>query len=196
MNPRLADDEERGFWLQRLEATGRAQSRYLWILLVAGLFYAALRVGGGNTDISVPIVDLQLRGSIVLGSGGPVLAFLVLVVVGAIRAWTHAIEQIRGAPVTRAEQLDAHPNAIDLAVYTTSQTPKVIRHLLSLSYPLFLTAGLAESAWLGWSAWSQASVGRPYLLVAMVLTWLPAAALVLGMWRNRLHQFGAHDSAA
>jgi hypothetical protein len=51
----MAQDEERGFWLRRLEATGRAQARYLWLLLLTGLFFAALRTacsGSGFLDKS------------------------------------------------------------------------------------------------------------------------------------------------
>lgn len=131
-----------------------------------------------------------MDASTVLASGGPVLAFLVLVVVGAIRAWTHALEQVRGTvPATDAEPLDAHPNAIDLAVYTTDRSPAILRRLLSLAYALFLTVGLAESVWLGWWAWSVRIPARPVLIGVMTITWLPAALLVLGMWHTRLRQF-------
>src|SRR2546421_9898867 len=117
----MTSETERQHWVRRLEATGRAQARYLWLVLVVGLFYAALRIRGAPLEpISVPVVGLKLDAATVLASGGPILAFLVLAVMGAIRAWTHALEQYRGAvPAKDAEQLDTHPNALDLAMYTT-----------------------------------------------------------------------------
>jgi|GEM_PF-1779178 len=185
-------EDEQQHWLRRLEATGRAQARYLWLVLVVGLFYAALRVRGTDPEqITVPIVSLKLDAATVLASGGPIVAFLVLVIMGAIRAWTHALEQYRGtSPANDAEQLDTHPNALDLAMYTTDKSPAVMRHLLSFVYPLFLTAALVESVWLGWWLWSDPVVpGREYFLVAWVVSWIPAAVLVLSnMWWKRIRQ--------
>jgi hypothetical protein len=184
----MTHDQEREFWIRRVEATGRAQSRYLWILLVTGLFYAALQSRGTPVQtITVPIVELQLDTLSVLSSGGPIIAFLILVVIGAIRAWSHALEQVRGTkPAEGVEQLDTHPNAIDLAIYTTANSPSFLRNLLYFAYPLFLLAALIESGLLGWWVMHTPMVpGRALVIAAQALTWLPAAWLVLSMWVGR-----------
>ncbi len=187
----MQPDEEKQFWIRRLEATGKAQARYLWFLLIAQIFYLALHSRGtGHQEISVPIVDLKLDGVAVLASGAPIIAFLVLAVVGAIRAWTHAVEQVAGkSPVRDAEHLDAHPNAIDLAMYTTKESPAIVRGLLYFVYPSFLTVALVEAAWLGAWLWSDRVVpSRALLLPALVVTGLPATFLVLAMWVKRVKQ--------
>lgn len=187
----MTSETERQHWLRRIEATGRAQARYLWLVLVVGIFYAALRIPGVDSEqIIVPIVGLKLDAPTVLATGGPILAFLVLAVMGAIRAWTHALEQYRGtSPAKDAEQLDTHPNALDLAMYTTDKSPAIMRHLLSFVYPVFLTAFLGESGLLGWWVWSShAVVGRDVLLGVWALLWFPAAVLVLAMWWTRIKQ--------
>ena len=194
----MAQEHEREFWLRRLEATGRAQARYLWLVLLAGLFYAALYARSPSGQmIKVPVVDFELDTLTVLASGGPIIAFLVLVVMGAIRAWTHALEQIRGRPARDAEQLDTYPNAIDLAVYTTEHSPRLIRELTYFAYPLFLTAALIESTSLARWVWRTQSVpGRGWFISFQLLTWLPAALLVIGMWIRRFKQIGTRGSAA
>lgn len=193
-------DREREYWLRRVEATGRAQARYLWALFLAGIFFAALKAGPAeNGFISVPVVELRLDRYTVLACGAPVIAFLVLVVVGAIRAWTLAVERVRGqAPAGDVEPLDTYPNAIDLATYTTSGTPALIRHLLSFAYPLFLTAALVESVWLALpmltgpealsGSWVYLAIGCPIFLAA--------ALLVATMWRHRIRQLAPDRPAA
>jgi ABC-type amino acid transport system permease subunit len=198
MIPSQLEDEQK-FWIRRLEATGRAQSRYLWLVFIAGLFYAALRLSSSSAPvIRVPIVDLELDAYTVLASGGPVLAFLVLAVLGAIRAWTHALEQIRGtSPATDAEPLDSFPNAIDLATYTTPQSPTLVRNLLSLAYPLYLSAALAESVWLA----SVVTIGptpirgRLVYIGTMLLLGIPATSLLMVMWIRRLRRLSSGSSA-
>ena len=190
-----APDPERDHWLRRIDATGSAQARYLWLLLVLGLFFAALAVRGStDQNITVPVVDLELNASLVLAAGAPVLAFLVLAAMGAIRAWTHALEQFRGAkPGTDAEQLDTSPNALDLAMYTTEDSPRPVRILLSFVYPTYLSAVLVESAWLWAWVWRTSDVaGRSAFLISGAVAWLPATLLVLAMWLKRIKQIPEH----
>ena len=163
----MTQGEERGFWLRRIEATGKAQARYLWLLLLVGLFFAALRVRVPPAQqITVPVVDLDLDACTVLAAGGPIIAFLILAVMGAIRAWTQALQQVRGtSPPLNAEPLDTYPNAIDLALYTTDRSPRWLRNLLYFAEPIYLTAAVVEAAWLGWWAWRTPTLtGRPIFL--------------------------------
>ena len=183
----LSLDPEREFWIRRLEATGRAQSRYLWLLLVACLFFMALHARTPAQSIRVPIVDLDLDSLTVLASGGPIIGFLVLAVVGAIRAWTHAVDQVRGqGSRISVEQLDTHPNAIDLAVYTTAKSPRSLRTILYFAYPTVLIAALVESALLWYSVAQTPGFPRVPLTIVQALVWIPAAFLVLSMLWSRI----------
>lgn len=191
-------DEERSFWLRRLEATGKAQARYLWLLLLTGLFFGALRVRASTSQpITVPLVDLELDATTVLAAGAPIIAFLVLAVMGAIRAWTRALEQIRGQSLRDAEPLDIYPNALDLAIYTTEKSPALLRDALYFAYPLYLTAALAESAWLErWLLGAASVPGRTFFLVAGCLCLLGAAILVLIMWVARVKKIATRKKSA
>jgi hypothetical protein len=188
---------EQAFWIRRLEAVSKAESRYLWLLLIAGLFYAALHARNVHVPIKVPIVDLELDSLTVLASGGPTIAFLVLVMMGAVRAWSRALQQIRGSSSSKdAEQLDMHPNAIDLAVYTTQSSPAFIRKVLYFAYPVILSGALIESLVFANWLWRTPSVsGRAFFLTAQVLIWIPAAILVLGMWVSRIKHVGTARAA-
>lgn len=183
-----AAESERQHWLRRSEATGQAQRRYLWLLFVLGLFYGALRSQPVSAEqITVPAVGLTLNAATVIASGGPILSFLVLAVMGSIRAWTHALAQYRGkVPDEDAEQLDTHPNALDLAMYTTVQSPRMVKRLLYFIYPVFLTAFLVESFWLEWWAWSNnTNMARAVSVGFWLVLWAPAAWLVLTQWWKR-----------
>jgi len=180
-------DPEREFWIRRLEATGRAQSRYLWLLLIACLFFMALFARTPAQTIKVPIVDLELDSRTVLASGGPMIGFLVLAVMGAIRAWTHAVDQVRGqGSRVSVEQLDTHPNAIDLALYTTPKSPKSLRAILYFAYPAVLIAALVESAVLWYSIAQTPAFPRVPITIVQAVVWIPAAFLVLSMFRSRI----------
>jgi hypothetical protein len=83
------------YWLNRLQAVGKAQGRYLWILLISALFYAALRARvidstAETNSLKVPLIDIELSAQVVLASGAPVISFVVLAVTGALRAFGQA----------------------------------------------------------------------------------------------------------
>src|SRR5437016_2520049 len=148
----MADVNEN--WLARLNALGRAQSRYLWVLLIACVFYAALRSatqvssGPQQPGLQVPIVDLTLNPRIVLALGAAVISFLVMAITGSLRAYSNArsnLGQGSGADY-KAERFDIHPNAIDLAVYTDKDSPRSLAVVAYFTYPAFLALALFEAA--------------------------------------------------
>ena len=170
-------------WLERLQVIGKAQTRYLWMLLVAMVFYAALlwRVRGSldETSLKVPIVDLEVSGSLVLGFGPLLISFLVLVMLGTMRAYTRAREQLGlGRADWSGEQFDTSPNAIDFAFDTIPSSPKVVATALHFAYPLFLVTGLVEAAWLAKRLVDACAPARWMFVVAASVLWLPAAWLV------------------
>ena len=75
-------------WLERLRGMGKAQSRYLWILLITMIFYGALqeRVSVDTDPLKMPIVDVEISGPFVLGFGPALISFFVLAVTGTMRA--------------------------------------------------------------------------------------------------------------
>jgi hypothetical protein len=181
-------DKQSEQWLKRLEATGRAQSRYLWITLVACLFFLALHSStSGAQQISVPIVDLKLDSRAVLASGGTIVAFVVLASLGAIFAWSNALRQCSGESWREdAERLDVHPNALDLAIYTTSESTPLLRNVVRFVYPAYMTVALFESAWLQWWLWQNPAPARWFFVVAGALVWGRAMWLAARVWGQRI----------
>jgi hypothetical protein len=64
---------------------GKAQSRYLWILLITMIFYGALpeRLYVDTDPLKMPIVDVEISGPFVLGFGPALISFFVLAVTGS-----------------------------------------------------------------------------------------------------------------
>jgi hypothetical protein len=176
-------------WLDRMHSLGAAQARYLWLLLVACLFYLALQLQPIPTaTVTVPIVELQLSRNAVAAAGPAVISFLVLAMMGALagqrRAYLQTVASAR--PPTNeldGERLDTHPNAIDLAFYTDrQQTPRLFRTLAHFKYPAALTLALAEVVWLAWSV----SHTWPWIVIASALVFGAAAVRVARMWKGRV----------
>jgi hypothetical protein len=181
-------------WLERLQVIGKAQARYLWILLVTMLFYLALtpRVSSPaqDTPLVVPVVNLELSGKAVLSFGPVVLSFLVLAILGSLRAFGHARKQLglKTSGDWSGEELDTSPNAIDLSLYTTSKSPKVVATVAHFAYPAFLLTALVEAAWLEKRLIDGQDEQWYGFAVAGALLWLPAVWLVIKMIYDRIHQ--------
>ncbi len=178
-------------WLERLQVVGKAQARYLWVLLVTMIFYAALqqraRAGTDETSLKVPIVDLEVSGAVVLGFGPALISFLVLVILGTMRAYTRARQQLGlGHADWSGEELDTSPNAMDFAFYTTRASPKVIAAVLHFPYTAFLLAGLVEAAWIAKRMVDTCAPARWMFLGAGAVFWLPAVWLVAGLAYRRV----------
>ncbi len=180
-------------WLERLRAVGKAQARYLWILSVAMVFYAALQSGIGSSPgdpaLKVPIVELPVSGAVVLASGTPVLSFIVLAILGSGRALRQARVALglRGHADWSGEEFDTSPNAIDLAFYTTPQSHKIIATVAHFGYAVFLLLGVVEAGWLWWrpvAARSAAWWWVPAMIGAVL--WLPTAWRVFTLWVQRI----------
>lgn len=137
-------------WLERVKAVGAAQARYLWVLLILMLFYAALQVRTvsppGTVSARVPLLDLEISSILILSSATAVLSVVVLAVAGSMSALGRARKQ--GLGERTGEEFDLHPNVIDLAFYAPPGSARLFVHLARSVYALFLTAGLAEGLWL------------------------------------------------
>lgn len=195
-------NEERAHWLERLNALGRLQARYLWFLIIAAVFYWQLRLSP-RAELKVPIIDLFVDTSAVLEAGAFVLCFLVLVELGAARAYSVATEKLGfGFNDPLGEATDKEPNFLDMAFYTAGPTrglspsPTVLKWIAHLKYPAFFTLVLAEAVWLLWGLWPiVGSVRRTVFAVLGLVAWLVAAWRVGEQWRTRfrnLRFFGRH----
>ncbi len=175
-------------WIARLNAVGGTQARYLWVLFILGIFYAALATGISvpSTTQEVPLVGLRLGTAWVLATAGPVLAFIVLVLTGSLRAWTNAANQLKLKQGDYlAERLDTQPNAVDLAVYTTKESPRFLAVLGYFAYPVVLSAALFEAAWITITHRGSSTLSLTFFFASAVV-WIPAAAQVLLIWWRRL----------
>ncbi len=103
--------EVRKQWLERVHAVGRAQSRHLWVTLVAAIFFFALRHSATNGEkVTVPLIDLKLDAQAVLAAGPFILALLIVATLGSMRAWRDALEQYAGKNWrAAADRLDSYP---------------------------------------------------------------------------------------
>jgi len=90
------EPDKRNAWTARLGVVGRAQARYLWLLLVTGLFYLAVhsRIAlgepGTGDELVIPLVNLTLSAVPVWASGPAVLSTLLLALHGTLRAYKTA----------------------------------------------------------------------------------------------------------
>jgi hypothetical protein len=126
---------------------GQAQARYLWILLLAGLFYWALHSNlqsgtlQSKEGVRVPLLGLDLSGA-TLWASGPVVIFLLIVIIhGTLRAFRTAQEALKldCLPTGSTEPYDLAPNAIDFTVYTPRKASSTLCALLLLAYPVYLS---------------------------------------------------------
>ena len=182
-------------WEKRFDAVGAAQSRYLWVLLVAGIFYLSLGLAAAPATsndtrvVEIPILGLELSTTAVWSSGPAVLSLLILVVVGSLRAAGVASRALGIDKLgSDAEAFDASPNAIDLAAYSTTKTGPKVRWLLGLSYPGYLTLFLVQALLHLVALWRLAP-DRPWVIVvasvsSVLLLW--AGIMVVWFWRNRI----------
>ncbi|MDP2953662.1 MAG: hypothetical protein Q8O76_10140, partial [Chloroflexota bacterium] len=170
-------------WAGRLEAVGKAQERYLWFLLFAGVFYAAVGVKVDETVVMpLPFVGVELKSAIVWATGPAVISFIILVIHGTLRAAKTAEENLEkvdaGIPF---EAYDKAPNAIDLAVYTSHGMPGWLQDALYVSYPLYLGVFALEAGVLLWAYWTTRPMGLWWLVGAAgsTMVWVAATATTL-----------------
>ena len=73
-------------WRERFRAVAKAQGRYLWLLLVAGIFYLALDTTisevAGPLRQKLPFVGIEVDSKVVWASGSMVLGFIALAALG------------------------------------------------------------------------------------------------------------------
>jgi len=177
--------EDRAAWIERLGIVGRAQARYLWLLLITGTFYLAVHVRVASPampsdELILPVVNLPLNAVPVWATGPIVLSILLLAIHGSLRAFKTAAAALGVEGLGGGEEYDVAPNALDFVVYTTSESPACTRSILLFTYPLYLSIFCAEAWWLLVSVYARSGVPFKGLFVV-----LGATVTVLATWRVR-----------
>lgn len=163
----------RDAWHLRFQAVARAQARYLYLLVVVGLFYWALdgriRQGPPFAPVSLPVVQVEIDPWVVWASASPVLAALLLGTLGTFRALSVAHDRVKGQSddVRNFESLDTSPTLIDFVFYTKTASGGVARFSL-VAYPLVLTIFFVEAMWLLARLW-ELEAPVPGLSVFLVI---------------------------
>lgn len=180
-------------WLERVQAVGRAQARYFWIMLVSGVFFCGLRYSAeGASQVTVPVINLKLDASAVLASGPFLLSLLVVATVGTMRAWRDALIEYAGDDWEEAAaRLDRNPIVFDFALYAARGRRLLKYVVFAFGYTTFLTVVVVEAVWLlWWLTWSSAP-GKTIWIVIAAPFLLGAVQMVLAMWGDRFAR--AHD---
>ena len=145
------------YWRERLVAVGRAQGRYVFLLALAGLFFAALttRLFGSSADnselITLPIIQIEIDAYIVWASGPAVLGVLLMAVYGSMNAFGVAdrgLREVLGADTSGwiHESFDSTFNLLDAVFYAKPDTKPWIKRLALFGYPVILTIFYLEAA--------------------------------------------------
>jgi len=179
-------------WRERFRAVAKAQGRYLWILLIVGVFYLALDTTiSQQTESSrqnLPLVGIEVDSKVVWASGSLVLSLIALAALGTFPAVTHASSKVNPDGNGRAfERLDTEPTAIDFIVYTKPGASRWAK-LGLLTYPLFITIWVIESICL----WIRLARSKPFYAWQCVFLVLGGAATLfclrrlIGLWISKM----------
>ena len=159
-------DEEREQWKKRMVVVGQAQARYLWILLLVGLFYWALHSSmlseTPGREVRAPLLGIELSSNVLLASAPFVIFLLIIIIHGTFRAFTTAKNNLK-LEEGNFEHYDLAPNPIDFAAYNPKKVSNIPAAFLLLAYPLYLSIFWIEAI---------------FLLVELVFSDVP----LLGRW--------------
>ena len=198
---RKAQDQKH--WERRLASVGRSQSRYLWALLVLGVFFLSLVIPSDGASYEIPWLGIALNPLYLLGIAPSVLCILIIVVIGSLRAYGAAKRELELGPysnepptadeVKRSEAYDEIPNALDLAVFTRRRFERSPAALLLLNYPVYLSLFLIEAGIL-WIRFIFSAGGFPKWQIFAwcglnslnLLFGLAAAGLIAILWYRRI----------
>jgi hypothetical protein len=129
-----------------------------------------------DPTLRVPFVDIELSAEVILAAAPSVLGFLVLTILGAMRATGQAVAALGVSDKAGAwEQLDIYPNAIDLAVYTTTKSPRWLATGLYFSYPTFLALAIVEAG----AIWAQVIGAYSHLPTDVTILLLIAVPVIV-----------------
>ena len=129
-------------WEKRYSAIRKIQKRYLFLLLVFGLFFLAIEIQSniiGSTSsglhLKIPVIGLEIEATLVRIMGPVVIFLLLLSILGSIDAANRALDAINIQDELAKEAYDDQPNLINLALDWGSTQSRLVPN------------------WLRWSPW-------------------------------------------
>jgi len=183
-------------WLNRYEAIGRAQHRYLYLLLVLAVFFLVLDGGPGSVQpapdqpFRLEFLNLEVPRLAVWVLGPPIISFVLMAFLGTFPAACSALRGLRSAAPDglSGEAYDRVPNLIDFAVYTQGEVAVFIRVIALSSYPLFATFVLCVAIHLVIRIASHPAIGFcgwAVIVVTLVL-WVPVTVRLSCLWKSKM----------
>jgi hypothetical protein len=139
--------------------------------------------------LSIPGLTTKVPILTVWSTGPGVLFFVLLVILGTLRAYRTADRRLDAAPDD--ETTDEHPNAIDWATYTTRTAPKLLNWTLGFAYPLYMSVFAYEASYILVAlAGTLAPVPGRWLFVGIgVVEAVPTYLLLLAFWLGRIRRW-------
>ncbi len=179
-------------WIERFRAVAKAQRRYLWILLISGIFYLALDTTiskqPNQSQQNIPMIGIEVDSTVVWASGSLVLSLIVLAALGTFPALSHAYSKVNtDGYECPFESLDTEPTAIDFIVYAKPGTSLWAR-LSLVTYPLFITMIVIESIWL----WFRLAKSKPSYWWRYMFLVLGGAMIIIcffrlfSLWKSKI----------
>ena len=190
------------WYYARMQAIGRAQSRYLLLLLVIAAYTLALRFTTGGT-VSVPFLGLSVLKPIVNAWAVIVLEVVLLALYGTFRAAKQAFDELKkrvgdeGVKL-KMYQVDEHPNVADFLGYASAGHR--IGFLVLYPVPLLAVATWTALLWLkSMDTWPLARGSLKAVLIVGGLLLIGVVAFIVPYMGKRVKEFreaGQRDRAA
>jgi hypothetical protein len=185
-------NENKEKWEKRMAVVGQAQARYLWLLLLSGIFYWALysKSGKGNasSEVTAPVFGIELSSEVLLASAPFVIFSVITIIHGTFRAYSKAIEMLNLDEESKIEPYDVAPNPIDFAAYNPNKVSKIPEGLLLIAYPLFLSVFWVEGIYLLIALFCTENRISGYWVFAVsgAVLGIIASLLMLSFWWSRI----------
>jgi hypothetical protein len=185
-------------WLSRYAALGRAQSRYLYLLLIVVGFFLIVEYRTRNspgyacTPVGISGLGLELPPATLLLFGPILISMLLLGVLGSLKAVRHAHGQLdrllNSKNLSVNESVDPVPNLIDMVVYGLDEAPRLALAVGAASYPLVLSGAFAAAVYLTASTLVavRTSVAHERIAYGGAVLLVPVAWRLLAFWGTRL----------
>jgi len=194
----MKDDTEFSLWLDRYQAIGKAQSRYMYLLAVLLVFFGLLMAQESSTaffdttPMKIPIIGLDVYPEPILAAGPILLGTVALALLGSLSAAIAPLARLDEISARKLshESYDKTPNIIDMAVYSTTETGKFTKAAIWLSYPTFISLSVAEAIVLinrnAFHALSSKNWMELAVVSISVLLWIPVLLRLKAFWINRV----------
>lgn len=184
-------------WIARLNSVGRTQSRYLFLLLIFGLFFALLEYEFPTKPdyliepLKVPVLNIPIRPSTILLFAPLVLAILLRGVLGTMNAWDIARKEVRNILSKIISSKDAvaydnFPNLIDFVFYKTPKTKnRFLIFIIWISYPLILTLFAVEGFLMSYRL-LDFNVFNCIIIFISIFVWITVVLGLYRIWKSKI----------